>query len=92
MLSNQKDSENYISQYVGLNIIGGNEKEIKNLEYVLDENQKGLYVCVLKDNSGNCHHSIGVDCNKKVIYDSLNEQSSKLTHDNLIYVRDKIMV
>ena len=53
-----------------VNKSGKSTIEKLNLKHIMDQGQSALYICVLKDDSGNCHHCIGVDCCNKHIYDS----------------------
>ncbi len=54
-------------------------------DYLLNDETKGLYVCLLRDNNGTELHTVGVDCTKKHIYDCENENVVKLSHNGLEY-------
>ena len=53
------------------------------IDYLLKDDTKGMYVCVLDDNNGDALHTITIDCNKKVVYDCLNDYVMKLETEAL---------
>ena len=60
-------------------------KDKTYIDIMLDEDTKGQYLCQLKALKGESTHVVGVDCNKKCIYDCCEQYALKLTKENLDY-------
>ena len=56
-----------------------------NLNFLLREDNKGMFVCLLEDHNGNFDHCVGVNCSKQLIFDCMNDYVMKLTEDGLAY-------
>ena len=56
---------------------------ISNLDYILDNETNGQFLCQLQSQGGSKLHVIGVDCNEKVILDCCEQYELKLTMNNL---------
>ena len=55
------------------------------MSFLLSEETKGLYTCVLCDQNGAELHSIGINCTTGYIYDCMNEHVVKLSKDGIQY-------
>ena len=55
------------------------------LDIMLDKETKGQYICQLKTSVGTSRHVVGIDCNKKVIFDCCERYALKLSLKNLHY-------
>ena len=53
------------------------------LDYILDNETNGQFLCQLQSQGGSKLHVIGVDCNEKVILDCCEQYELKLTMNNL---------
>ena len=60
-------------------------KEKTYIDIMLDEDTKGQFLCQLRTSTGTSTHVIGVDCNRKLIFDCCEKYALKLTRDNLDY-------
>ena len=56
---------------------------ISYLDYILDNETNGQFLCQLQSQGGSKLHVIGVDCNEKVILDCCEQYELKLTMNNL---------
>jgi hypothetical protein len=55
------------------------------IDYLLDTNTTGLYVCMLQMRIGIKTHVIGIDCYKKTIFDCMEDYSLCLNKENYDY-------
>ena len=53
------------------------------LDYILNEYKAGLYVALLKSTTGETTHTIGINVERRIIFDCMEERELEFTLDNL---------
>jgi len=57
----------------------------ENLNFLLREDNKGMFVCLLEDFNGNYDHCVAVNCSKRLVFDCMNDYVMNLTENGLAY-------
>ena len=52
------------------------------LDFLLNPSSTGKYICQLRTNANVCQHTVGVDCDKKMIYDCMEKKKLPLTRES----------
>ena len=62
------------------------------IEFILDPDRIGMFLCQLESIGGCKKHVIGVDCYKQVILDSSESNAINLSRENLDYCCGKYLL
>ena len=72
-----------------VNKVPKTRKDASYLSQLLDHNTSGKYIARLRFSNKQNHHYVGIDCDTKLIWDSIEEYAMHLTVENLNYCSGK---